>query len=134
MKQKNIICYQIERRRERSGKVIKPQPFIFEHMLEGYIRNHEEIENVTLLPLTFNYDQIYEGIQFPYELIGDEGKRESIFQMLKTFFWTSEKFGRVHVKYGKPISLKEKIGEFISERNVEARLFFSRYYTGLSND
>lgn len=28
--------------------------------------------------MTINYDKVYEGEQFPYELLGDEGKRESI--------------------------------------------------------
>jgi glycerol-3-phosphate O-acyltransferase len=47
---------------------------------------------------------------FPYELLGDESKRESIVLMIRNLIWTNEKYGRVHVKYGKPISLREDDG------------------------
>jgi len=41
--------------------------------------------------------------------------------MLKNIFWTKEKYGRVHVKYGKPISLKDKINEFIARKQADER-------------
>ena len=76
--------------------------------------------------MTINYDKIYEGQQFPYELLGDESKRESMFKMFRNLLWTTEKYGRIHVKYGKPISLKERIGEFMSARSIDTRLIFSK--------
>lgn len=76
--------------------------------------------------MTINYDKIYEGQQFPYELIGDEGKRESVLQMIRNLIWTGEKYGRVHVKYGKPISLRKKIEDFLLSREVDPKLYFSR--------
>lgn len=54
--------------------------------------------------------------------------------MLKNIFWTKEKYGRVHVKYGKPISLKEKLAEFINRKQVNEQTFFSRANFGLSRD
>lgn len=79
LRQKYIIAYSVERRRQRSGKVVKPKQLnSFERFLEGFVRNQDSIKDVTLLPMTINYDKVYEGQQFPYELIGDEGKRESI--------------------------------------------------------
>lgn len=56
-----IIGYAIERRRQRSGKTCQAQEFIFEHILEGFIRHQDTIQNVTLLPMTINYDKVYEG-------------------------------------------------------------------------
>jgi glycerol-3-phosphate O-acyltransferase len=38
---KYLINYHLENRRERSGKVAKPQGFVFEHILEAYFRNHD---------------------------------------------------------------------------------------------
>lgn len=76
--------------------------------------------------MTFNYDKIYEGQQFPYELLGDESKRESIFKMFRNLLWTTEKYGRIHVKYGKPISLKQKLTEFMSIRNIDTRVVFCK--------
>jgi glycerol-3-phosphate O-acyltransferase len=76
--------------------------------------------------MTINYDKVYEGQQFPYELIGDETKRESALMMLKNILWAKEKYGRVHVKYGKPISLRDSIVEYLSSCGVDEKVFFSR--------
>ena len=54
--------------------------------------------------------------------------------MLKNIFWTKEKYGRVHVKYGKPISLNEKLAEFIARKQVDEKTYFSRANVGLSRD
>lgn len=62
-----------------------------------------------LVPITINYDRIYEGQQFPFELLGDEGKRESTLKMLGNILWISEGYGKVQVKYCKPISMREKV-------------------------
>ena len=42
--------------------------------------------------------------------------------MFRNILWTAEKYGRVHVKYGKPISLKERISEFAREQQIEERV------------
>lgn len=108
-----MLGYHIERRRERSGKIVKPLQFIFEQILDSYLRNADEVEDLVLIPVTINYDKIYEGQQFPFELLGDESKRESILKMGRNILWTGEKYGRVHVKYCEPISVKGKVNEFI---------------------
>ena len=53
--------YHIERRRERSGKIVKPIPFIFEYIVDAYLQNSEELDDMLLVPVTINYDKIYEG-------------------------------------------------------------------------
>ena len=61
MKRRIMLEYQLERRRERSGKLKKPEEFIFEHYINAYLRNVDEIEDVLLVPITINYDKVYEG-------------------------------------------------------------------------
>jgi glycerol-3-phosphate O-acyltransferase len=85
------------------------------------MRNHEDIKEVTLVPMTINYDKIYEGQMFPYELIGDESKRENFLKMLKSMLITSEKYGKIMVKYGKPIHLKDKILEYAQRKNIDPK-------------
>ena len=50
--------------------------------------------------------------------------------MFRNLMWTSEKYGRVHVKYGKPIDLKEKIIDYAKEKNIDQKLVFSRSHIG----
>jgi glycerol-3-phosphate O-acyltransferase len=54
------------------------------------MRNSDEIDEIVLQPVTINYDKIYEGESFPYELLGDEGKRESVFKILRNVLWVNE--------------------------------------------
>lgn len=52
--------------------------------------------------------------------------------MMKNIVWTGEKYGRVHVKYGKPISLREKLDEFLKSKQIDSKLYFSRTNVGQS--
>eukprot|EP00347_Sterkiella_histriomuscorum_P008623 403344386 len=122
IKNQNILGYHLERKRERSGKIIKPLPFIFEQIVDTCLKNSTEIEDIILQPITINYDKIYEGQQFPFELLGDESKRESSLKILRNIFWVNEQYGKVHVKYCKPISLREKAAEFVKANNLALTL------------
>lgn len=66
------FTYHLERRRERSGKLVWPIEFIFENFINAYLRKADSIEDVVLVPVTINYDKIIEGYQFPYELLGEK--------------------------------------------------------------
>jgi glycerol-3-phosphate O-acyltransferase len=72
MKRRLILSYHLERHREKSGKVTLPDKFIFENFINAYLRDAEEIEDVVLVPITINYEKVYEGEAFPYELLGEE--------------------------------------------------------------
>ncbi len=50
--------------------------------------------------------------------------------MIHNLVWTREKYGRVHVKYGKPISLRERLADFVSLHNVDPKVYFSRTNIG----
>lgn len=90
LKDQQILGYHLERKRERSGKIIKPLPFIFEQILDTYMRNSDTFDDLILQPVTINYDKIYEGESFPYELLGEEGKRESVLKILRSILWVNE--------------------------------------------
>lgn len=112
LKSQQTLGYHIERRRERSGKIVKPIQFIFDYIIDSYFKTSNELDDMILVPITINYDRIYEGQQFPFELLGDEGKRESALKMLGNILWISEGYGKVQVKYCKPISMRDKVKEF----------------------
>ena len=52
--------------------------------------------------------------------------------MIKNMIWAKEKYGRVHVKYGKPISLRDSMLEFLSQKGIDEKVFFSRTNLGIS--
>lgn len=83
MKRRLILEYHIERRRERTGKLKQPEDFLFSHYINAFLRNQEDVDDVLLVPITINYDKVYEGEQFPYELLGEEKPRANLFKFLK---------------------------------------------------
>mmetsp|Transcript_12795 Transcript_12795/g.12705 ORF Transcript_12795/g.12705 Transcript_12795/m.12705 type:complete len:216 (-) Transcript_12795:318-965(-) len=118
MKKKLFLEYHIERKRERSGKLKPTKDFIFENYINAFLRNIDELEDVIAVPITINYDKIYEGNQFPYELLGEEKPRESLLKILKSFLFVNEKQGKVIVKYCKGISLKEMLAKYCEEKGI----------------
>ena len=61
MKKRYVLEYHIERRRERSGKIRAPKEFIFENFVNAFLRNQDDIGDLILVPVTINYDKVYEG-------------------------------------------------------------------------
>ena len=45
-------------------------------MVEAYLRNSSSISDVILVPITINYDRVYEAERFPFELLGEVVKPE----------------------------------------------------------
>lgn len=78
------------------------------------MRVTNEVEDILLVPVTINYDKVYEGQQFPFELLGEEKPKESLLKTLKQFLLVKEKTGKVMLKYCKPISFKQFIETFAS--------------------
>lgn len=120
----SLLGYHLERKRERSGKISRPLPFIFEQVIETHLRRPDEIDDIVFQPITINYDKIYEGQQFPFELLGDESKRESSLTMMRNLLFVNEGYGKVHVKYCKPISLREKAQEYIKANQLDPKLLY----------
>jgi glycerol-3-phosphate O-acyltransferase len=61
------------------------------------------------VPVTINYDIIYEGEIYPMELLGESDTKESFIRILKQLFYYKRNLGKVIINYGDPISLKETI-------------------------
>lgn len=61
MRKNLIIEYHIERKRERSGKISAPVEFVFNNIMAAFIKNQNELNDVMIVPITLNYDKVYEG-------------------------------------------------------------------------
>ena len=61
MKNRYILEYHLERKRERSGKICRPYPYVFENIIEAFLRNSNELQDLLIVPITINYDKVYEG-------------------------------------------------------------------------
>ncbi len=134
MKKRIILEYHLERRRQRSGKLKKPEEFIFENYINAYLRNADEIDDVMLVPITINYDRVFEGEQFPYELLGEQKPQLSVLKFMKQFYYNKEKQGKVIVKYCKPLSLKAMLKQFAESHNTTSKAIESSVVNNENNN
>lgn len=62
---------------------------------------------VCIVPLTINYEKVFEGDTFPNELLGEEKAAESLLRVIKATPKMRENYGRVYVEICKPIMMRE---------------------------
>jgi glycerol-3-phosphate O-acyltransferase len=104
----------LEKQRSRSGKIQQPRNVLFDFTIQNFLNGELEIpqkKDIKFVPITINYDRVYEGETFPLELLGETKQQETFWKMLKQFNYSNKQFGRVSVKYCQPISLKGYIQE-----------------------
>mmetsp|Transcript_22857 Transcript_22857/g.17316 ORF Transcript_22857/g.17316 Transcript_22857/m.17316 type:complete len:95 (+) Transcript_22857:1413-1697(+) len=89
--------------------------------VSAYLRNKENIEDLVLVPVTFNYDKVYEMDAFPYELLGEQKPKDNIFRLLKHVTTQKQKLGKVVIKYCKPVSMKQFLLEYANRNNLNMK-------------
>jgi len=108
MDQNCLLQVFLEKHRSRSGKIQKPSEEIFDLITTQYImqtRKFSQKKDIKFIPITINYDTVYEGETFPLELLGEFKVEESIPRLLQQFSHLNKKIGKVVVKYCEPVSL-----------------------------
>eukprot|EP00349_Pseudokeronopsis_sp_Brazil_P010529 CAMPEP_0202978602 /NCGR_PEP_ID=MMETSP1396-20130829/84970_1 /ASSEMBLY_ACC=CAM_ASM_000872 /TAXON_ID= /ORGANISM="Pseudokeronopsis sp., Strain Brazil" /LENGTH=142 /DNA_ID=CAMNT_0049717629 /DNA_START=942 /DNA_END=1370 /DNA_ORIENTATION=- len=75
--------FHVERKRQRSGKLNYPHDKFFAHYINAFLKNIDEIDDLILVPITINYDKVYEGYRYPFELLGEDGPKDSLARIIK---------------------------------------------------
>lgn len=75
------------------------------------------------MPISINYDIVYEGETFPMELLGESKVEESLMRVLRQLSHFQKNLGKVIVKYGEPISLKEQIQLQCNKKQLDVKVF-----------
>ena len=64
----------IEKQRSRSGKIQQAKQVLFDFTIKNFLNSDSEIsqkKDIKFVPITINYDRVYEGETFPLELLGE---------------------------------------------------------------
>jgi len=81
MMKNNIIQeFYIERKRQRSGKLCYPHDRFLAYYINAFLKNQEQIEDVILVPVTINYEKVFEAYKYPYELLGEDPPSDRVFR------------------------------------------------------
>jgi len=98
----------IEGGRSRSGKLLPPMFGILAYVVDAYRRGKSE--DVSLVPVSIAYDQIQDVGDYVAEQRGAAKKRESFGWFLGVVRSLRRRSGRIHIRFGEPISLQAALG------------------------
>jgi len=98
----------IEGTRSRSGKLSPPKLGLLAYVVDAY--RDGRTEDVALLPVSVIYDQLHEVADFSAEARGNTKRAESMGWMLKFLRGQRSNFGKIYVRFGEPLSVREALG------------------------
>mmetsp|Transcript_15877 Transcript_15877/g.31108 ORF Transcript_15877/g.31108 Transcript_15877/m.31108 type:complete len:1225 (+) Transcript_15877:37-3711(+) len=111
----------IEGTRSRSGKMLQPKLGLLSIVNAAYFDG--QIEDVTYVPITINYEKTLEGEMYSSELEGSKKMRESLKNLLAaSSSLLNVNFGTISVVVGQPLSLKGYTEALTDEVRVYGRL------------
>lgn len=107
------INFYIEGGRSRTGKLLPPRV----GMLAFLVQAVEEgtVDDLTFVPTFLGYDQIPEENAYLRELAGREKQQESFLSFLRAREVLAKSFGKVYVRFHKPVSLKHFMEEWTAD-------------------
>jgi glycerol-3-phosphate O-acyltransferase len=91
--------------RSRTGRLLSPKLGMFKYVVEAWAS--EGAPDMTIVPISVDYEKIIEHASYQAELAGGEKKREDLSSLFSTQKILRSRYGRVHVTLGTPIRLNQ---------------------------
>ena len=93
----------VEGTRSRTGKIMQPKFGLLGIVIETVIEN--KIPDATFIPMTINYEKVFEADTYPLELLGESKVKESFLRVLNATKIMNNNQGRIYIEFGEPISI-----------------------------
>uniref|UniRef100_A0A1A9WFM3 Dihydroxyacetone phosphate acyltransferase n=1 Tax=Glossina brevipalpis TaxID=37001 RepID=A0A1A9WFM3_9MUSC len=103
----------IEGTRSRNFKSLVPKIGLLSMALLPYFTG--EVSDITIVPVSVSYEKILEEQLFVYELLGVPKPKESTKGFFKALKIIDERFGKMYMDFGEPISVRK----FFGHKNVQ---------------
>jgi glycerol-3-phosphate O-acyltransferase len=113
----------VEKHRHRLGKVEYPNDRVFDFAASSFIDGipGDKIRDLKVVPITVNYERLFEGESFPFELTGEGRVNESLSRFFGSVVKnTRESYGRVRINICKPLSYNEHMASYKAQNFPEA--------------
>ncbi len=101
------IEFFIEGGRSRTGKLLHPKLGMLGMTVDAMTAVRRPNFELTLLPINISYEQLAEENVYARELAGEKKKSEGIGDMIKARRVLFQRYGRVYLRVGEPIQLRE---------------------------
>jgi len=115
---KRYIDYLIEKRfslewyiegtRSRSGKLLPPRFGLLSYVIAAFQRGKST--DVILVPVSIAYDQILDVGDYISDQAGGAREKENLGWMVRKISKLKQPRGNIHICFGEPLSLKDKLG------------------------
>ncbi len=118
LEEKHPLEFFIEGGRSRSGKLTLPKLGFLSILLQAYHEGY--CDDLIFAPASISYDRILEEKSYLKELGGTEKERESFKQIIKARRFLKRKYGKIYIRFGQPLSLKEyliQVGDLGDQTN-----------------
>ncbi|XP_002056467.4 dihydroxyacetone phosphate acyltransferase [Drosophila virilis] len=110
----------IEGTRSRNFKALVPKVGLLSMALLPYFTG--EVPDVMIVPVSVAYERVLEEQLFVYELLGVPKPKESTKGFFKALKIIDERFGKMFLDFGEPISVREFFGHDSTQRMQRAGL------------
>ena len=100
--------FYVEGGRSRTGKLLPPKLGLLAYVADAYRDGRSE--DVVLVPVSIAYDQLQEVSEFAREGRGAAKSAESITWLIRAFREQRGRFGKIYVRFGEPLSLRDALG------------------------
>ncbi|MBW1734282.1 MAG: 1-acyl-sn-glycerol-3-phosphate acyltransferase [Deltaproteobacteria bacterium] len=114
----------IEGGRSRSGKLVLPKIGFLSILVQAFREGY--CDDLVFVPASITYDRVLEERAYLKELGGEQKKDENIRQVVRTRRFLKKKYGRVYIRFGEPVLLREYLAEQDEEPSgtIHKRLAF----------
>lgn len=106
------IEFFIEGGRSRTGLLHMPRLGMVKYILDAY--EHGAARDIMFVPVYIGHDQIIEEGEYIEEMEGVKSPKPNLIELLRNRNLIRQRYGRIHVNFGKPISLRRHL-ETMSE-------------------
>ncbi|XP_004536940.1 dihydroxyacetone phosphate acyltransferase [Ceratitis capitata] len=110
----------IEGTRSRNFKALVPKIGLLSMALLPYFTG--EVSDVTIVPVSITYERLLEEQLFVYELLGVPKPKETTKGFFKALKIIDERFGKMYLDFGAPISVREFFGHTGADRMPRASM------------
>lgn len=107
------IEFFIEGGRSRTGKLVLPKMGLLSIIIQAFEEKY--CDDLIFIPTSICYDQIPETESYVRELKGESKKPEDIKQLVNARRVLKRRYGKVYVRFGKPISL----AQYVSRQGID---------------
>lgn len=130
LKDGQSLEFYIEGTRSRTGKMLQPKMGMLSMVTSAVQRG--VVNDVTIVPMSFNYEKPMESFMYGNELLGEGKNKETLSNLVKARSVLKSNFGQATVVFGQPMSVKEWMSEHVS--NMSGRGTVSKIVKEVQNE